>query len=133
MAIAYDLNDLIKACGEINRGVVLGKAERSARDDFGLLTKKAVLDFIYNDGLEKPQHINTKRWEQNPDTDLILIDAYSFYSGPKHGYLAFFHSPKTGKWLIKSFKLNRDAEPRNYLLADKLLALKELMEAKEEK
>jgi hypothetical protein len=76
MAAAYNLNDLIKACGELNQVVVLGKAEKSARDDFGLNTKKAVLDFIYNDGLENPHYINTKPWKQNPDPSFILIDAY---------------------------------------------------------
>jgi len=133
MAAAYNLNDLIKACGEINQVVVLGLAERSARDDFGLNTKKAVLDFIYNDGIESPRYINTKPWEQNPDTSLILIDAYSFYTGSKQGYMAFFFSIKTGRWLIKSFKLNKDSEPRNYLLADKLSTFKALLGTTEEK
>lgn len=133
MAAAYNLNDLIKACGEINKVVVLGKAEKSARDDFGLNTKKAVLDFIYNDGLENPHYINTKPWEQNPDSSLILIDAYSFYSGPKQGYMAFFFSTKTGRWLIKSFKLNKDFVPRNNNMTNQLSVLKALMKITEEK
>lgn len=133
MEAAYDLNDLIKACGEINQVVVLGKAEEFARTHFGLNTKQAVRYFIHNGGLEKPQYINTLPWERNPDPGLILIDAYSFYSGPKHGYLAFFFSSKTDRWLIKSFKLNKDSEPRIYLLTEQLSTLKALMKTTEEK
>lgn len=133
MAVAYNLNDLIKACGELNQVVVLGKAEKSARDDFGLNTKKTVLDFIYNDGLESPHYINTKPWENNPDPSLIVIDAYSFYSGPKQGYMAFFFSMKTKRWLIKSFKLNKDFVPRNSNMANQLSVIKALMKTTEEK
>ena len=133
MAATYDLNDLIKACGKDNQVVVLGNAEKSAREDFGLSTKKNVLDFIYNDGLENPQYITTKPWDRNPDPGLVMIDAYSFNSGPKQGYLAFFFSIKTRRWLIKSFKQNKYSEPQNYLLSDKLSALKALMETTEGK
>jgi hypothetical protein len=134
MAAAYSLNDLIKACGEINQVVVLDNAQRSARDDFGLITKKAVIDFVYNDGLESPHYINTTPWKNNPDPCcLILVDAYSFYSGPKQGYMAFFFNPKTDKWLIKSFKLNKDSAPRSNIFLDQLSAIKALMEKTEEK
>lgn len=133
MDAAYDLNNLIKACGKINYVKVLGKAQESAGTDFGLYTEQAVCDFINDGGLEKPQYINTKPWENNPDPGLILIDAYSFYSGPKQGYLAFFFSIKTDRWLIKSFKLNKDSEPRTYLLTEQLLTLKALMKTNEEK
>ena len=134
MPSAYNLNDLIKSCGEINQVVVLRKAENSARDDFGLNTKKAVLYFICNDGLESPHYINTKPWENNPDQSCpIQVDAYSFYSGPKQGYMAFFFSPKTNKWLIKSFKLNKDSMPRNNNMISQLSALKALMVTNEEK
>jgi len=128
MAAAYNLNDLINACGRIKQVVVLGNAQISARENFGLATQKEVIDFIYNDGLESPHHINTKPWENNPDHNCpIQVDAYSFYSGPKHGYMAFFFSPKTNKWLIKSFKPNKDLVPRNNIMNDQLLAIKALM------
>lgn len=133
MDAAYDLNDLIKACGKNNHVKVLGKAQESAGSDFGLYTEQAVLYFINDGGLEKPQHISKKPWEKNPDPGLIWIDAYSFYSGPKQGYLAFFFSSKTGRWLIKSFKLNKDSEPRIYPLAEQLSTFKALMKTTEEK
>ncbi|MFZ2171936.1 MAG: hypothetical protein WAW61_20130 [Methylococcaceae bacterium] len=128
MATAYILNDLINACGGIKQVVVLSNAQISAREDFGLTTQKDVIDFIYNDGLESPHHINTTTWKNNPNQScLIQVDAYSFYSGPKHGYMAFFFSPMTNKWLIKSFKLNKDALPRNNNMNDQLFAIKALM------
>lgn len=134
MATAYDLKELIKACAESNQVVVLSKAEKCAREDFGLNTKKAVLDFIANEGLENPRLLNTKLWEKNPDpTCVIMVDAYSFYSGPKQGYIAFLFSTITQKWLIKSFKLNRDSMPRNNNWLGKLSEIKELMQIPEDK
>lgn len=134
MAAAYALIDLINACGGINQVVVLSNAQTSARENFGLKTQKEVIDFIFNDGLECPHHINTKPWENNPDHSCVIqVDAYSFYSGPKHGYMAFFFSPKTNKWLIKSFKLNKDLVPRNNIMNDQLLAIKALMKKTVEK
>ena len=51
MDAAYDLNDLIKACGKNNHVKVLGKAQESADSDFGLYTEQAVRDFINDGGL----------------------------------------------------------------------------------
>ncbi len=134
MDAAYDLHELIKACAESNQVTVLTNAERCARDEFRLNTKKAVLDFIANEGLETPLYLNTKPWEKNPDpTCPIMVDAYSFYSGPKHGYIAFLFSAKTQKWIIKSFKSNRDSVPRNENWFGKLSEIKTLIQIPEEK
>lgn len=134
MAAAYVINDLIKACREINQVVVLDIAQRSAREDFKLQTKRAIIDFISNDGLESLCYINTKPWMNNPDKSCpIMVDAYSFYSGPTQGYIAFFFNPKTNKWLIKSFKCNRDSVPRNNKFIDQLSVIKALMQETEEK
>ena len=68
----------------------------TARSDFNLNTQESVLSFIGNDGLESPHLINTKAWENNPDTENpIMVDAYGFYSGSMYGYLAFFYQQAT--------------------------------------
>ncbi|MGJ0516009.1 MAG: hypothetical protein ACR65O_09730 [Methylomicrobium sp.] len=134
MATAYDIDELIKACAQKNQVAVLNNAEKCARDDFGLNTKIAVLDFIASGGLETPHYINTKLWENNPDpATSIMVDAYSFYSGPKQGYIAFFFNPKTNKWLIKSFKLNKDFMPRNNNWFETLSNIKPLIKTPEDK
>ncbi|MCK5355252.1 MAG: hypothetical protein KAJ63_09050 [Methyloprofundus sp.] len=134
MTPAYNLIDLIHACNEQGQVVLIGNSANSARDDFGLITQKDVLEFIANNGMESPSHINTKHWERNPQpTKPIMVDAYSFYSGSKHGYLAFFFS-HTNKWLIKSFKCNADKTPRNISPMQKqLVEIKKLMSCPEEK
>lgn len=134
MVSAYKLNDLILACGKNGQVMLIGKSANCARDDFGLNTKNDVLEFIANDGLETPNHINTKIWERNPKPEnQIMVDAYSFYSGVKHGYLAFFFS-HTNKWIIKSFKLYTDQSPRNISqMHEQLAGIKNLISCPKEK
>lgn len=113
MTASYDIKDLIDACSCPVNVVVLRNALASASIDFGLNTAKEVIEFICNGGIENPKLINTKKWEKNPDVISIYVDSYSFFSGKKHGYLAFMFSDKTKKWLIKSLKLNRDLLERS--------------------
>jgi hypothetical protein len=132
MQAAYDIEVFIAACGDSLQVAVFDQPENDAREHFGLKNKKAIRAFIFNDGLEKLRYINTLPWEKNPDPGEILVDAYGFYSGPKQGYLAFFLSSKTNRWVIKSFHLHKDAEPRNYLLAESLSGFKVIGNSTEE-
>ena len=78
MSSTYDLNDLINACKNNGSVFFINKAEKSAREDFGLNTKQDVLTFIATKGLEKPFLINTKPWKNNTDKQKkIMDDAYS--------------------------------------------------------
>jgi hypothetical protein len=74
-----------------------------------------ILEFISDGGLEQPQHINSKLLEKNFEDIPIMVDAYGFYSGFIYGYIAFFKS-KTGHWVIKSLKKNKNPDPRNFAL-----------------
>ncbi len=80
----------------------------TARTDFNLLTQEQVQSFIANDGLENLQFKNSEpldaKWGFDP---LPMADAYTFTTGTKAGYLAFFYSPY-GRWIIKSFKSSTD-------------------------
>ena len=78
-----------------------------ARADFNLNTQASVLQFIANDGLDKPEFINSKCWKNNPlrMQGEIMVDAWSFFSGYTRGYIAFFQSSSGPcSWIIKSFK-----------------------------
>ncbi|NOU23582.1 MAG: hypothetical protein HOO93_17680 [Methyloglobulus sp.] len=134
MAASYDLNNFIAACGNNNQVILIGNAKKTASEDFGLHTTKDVLDFISNGGLENINFLNTKTWDNKPHTIqvAIFVDAYSFHSGSKHGYLAIMFNPATKKWLIKSFKLNKDSIPRGEYY-NQLLNIKTLIQKPDEK
>ncbi len=50
---------------------------------------------------------------KNGKTTLIMVDAWGFYTGPAHGYIAYFFRSDTKKWIIKSFKKNTNPDMRN--------------------
>lgn len=115
MSPAYELSNLITNCIKKtgSRPWVRGVAMHTARADFNLNTQKAVVDFIGSGGLENPQFINSILWRNNPDPSRIMVDAYSFFSGYKFGYIAFYYSLNEERWVIKSFKNNESPDPRN--------------------
>lgn len=108
MKPTYKLNNLISACIKgVSKAYISKGAMETARSDFNLNTQDSVLGFIGNSGLESPSFINSNPWENNPNPEnLIMVDAYSFYSGSLYGYIAFFYQPETKRWIIKSFKRN---------------------------
>ena len=134
MPNAYQFDNFIHACGEQGKAVLIGSSANDARMDFGLNTQQDVLSFIANDGLEDAFYINTKIWEKNPNqAHPIMVDAYSFYSGAKPGYLAFLLSP-TNKWIIKSFKHSPNDPKRKLSPAHEALSeIKQLMSPSEDK
>jgi len=106
----YLFSDFQAACGQGDTVTVSNDAQDDARDYFHLRNELAIRDFIFNNGLENLEFIDTKPWRNNPDPNVtIMIDAYSFRSGLRYGYIAFFNNKKIGKWRIKSFKKNWDA------------------------
>lgn len=112
------LADLVAGCKTNNATVSRGACE-TARASFNLLTESAVVEFIANGGLEKPQHQNTGPWRNNPNPKTPIDQhEYAFHSGTKHGYVAFLYNPQTGKWLIKSFKLNKNSSPLHFPFAN---------------
>jgi hypothetical protein len=130
MERAYDLGDFIKACADPNHVSVHYDAKKGA-ERFNIFTEVDLLAFINSDGLEDVEFINTEVWHLNPNKPPdIYVDAYSFYSGKKYGYIAFMFSPKTQKWRIKSFKLNTKPKTReikadrNYLTSGKVKKIK---------
>ncbi|EKE07799.1 MAG: hypothetical protein ACD_17C00512G0002 [uncultured bacterium] len=112
MGAEDNLRSLVDACEDPNLVSVAYDAKKGA-EYFKILTEKALLAFINTGMLEDPKYINTRPWELNPHKPPdIMVEAFSFYSGKKYGYIAFMFIPKMQKWRIKSFKKNRDQDPR---------------------
>lgn len=109
----YDFEDFRKACGKEKDTVIpIGDVLKDADELFSLRTKTALLDFIFNFGLENLTFINSKEWENNPDKKASMrVDSYEFRSRFKLGYIAFMHNRKTKKWIIKSFHLSENMNP----------------------
>lgn len=120
MPPSYNFNDFKHACNDENLVIPSKHAIENAETIFNLKTKKMLLYFISNDGLEELDFINTKPWEMNPDPDtVVMIDAYEFKSMNILGYIAFFYSERTNKWIIKSFKLSINRNMMMYLALKK--------------
>lgn len=121
----YKFDEFQCACeiGSSKVQVTRGSRE-TAISDFNLRTDSRILEFIANGGLEKPRFINSGPWDNNPDKNaLIMVDAYGFYSGKVYGYIAFLFQQKTDRWMIKSFKKNRNADTRNFTMKEQLTKL----------
>lgn len=103
------INDFIAICRDDPAKVYVSmEAEQNARDDFNLGSKDELKKFIADGGLSSPKHINTELWDRNPLKDTVpsYVDAFSFSSGTKQGYIAYCPNPKVKNWLLKSFKLD---------------------------
>lgn len=111
----YDFDEFKIACGNVNQVFVTPNAMEDADRCFNLKTQRRLLEFINNDGLEMLTHYNSKPLEKNFSSDTpIIVDAYTFKTGGIRGYIAFYYSAKTKKWIIKSFKFDKDS---NQLMA----------------
>jgi hypothetical protein len=104
---AYDFDEFIKSCSKKPPNTyILRPAVVTAKTDFNLKTQVQVLEFIGNDGLENPYLLNVKQWENNPDPKIeIKVDAYGFYSGEQHGYIAFFFNQLQGNGLLNRLRI----------------------------
>ena len=106
----YNFDDLISACrtGEVEvwRPALRGAGYFSIRDRDG----NKVLEFIAAGGLEGLEHISVESLRSSSDIPPPKVDAYSFWSGGKKGYIAFFYNPNERQWEIKSFKEYGDVD-----------------------
>ena len=108
---------MLDACSRgSNSAYVSRGAQESARKDLNLKTMTEILAFIATGGLESETFQKTslfENWDTKNDGPAPMADVYSFYSGKDfYGYIAFFKSPKTDQWIIKSLKRNEHSDPR---------------------
>ena len=116
---AYEIEEFIECCSKHPEKVVVTEdALKDAQSIFRLYTKPELLNFIGNGGMEKLAFVNSKPLEKSPFPEAPFIDAYEFYTHSILGYIAFFKSPKNGKWVIKSF---HQSENRSGIMEDAML------------
>jgi hypothetical protein len=90
-----------KACRDKTENVFpINNVLRDAKKYFKLHTKKDLLGFIKNNGLENLVHVNVNLWHDGPGEEVY---DYHFTSMNILGYIAIVKAKKTGNWLIKSF------------------------------
>lgn len=115
----YVYSEFQNACGTDKNDVIpINSVLKDANEHFNLPTRKSLLDFIFNDGLENLTFINTKPWKANPK---ISVDAYDFTSLGILGYIAYMYIEITKKWIIKSFHLSENRNPMMSLALQKSL------------
>jgi hypothetical protein len=92
---------------ESTKIVVKYDAILNAREQFGLNTQADLLEFIGNNGLQGLVFLNSEPWRLNPKKDTeVLVDAYTFYSNRKNGYIAFMKASQNNfRYVIKSFHM----------------------------
>jgi hypothetical protein len=103
----YSFDDFKTACCKSRSSVsAICDTLADARKDFNIQTEENLIGFICNKGLSEIIFINTTPFRKNPK---MMVDAYSFRSLGKYGYIALTFSDVTKKWLIKSFKKHENS------------------------
>lgn len=106
----YDIKDFVKACkgngGNPSIVTLEGGVRRTADRDFGLKTRGATLSFIASGGLEDLECVKSIQYRRRTEIPPPNCDAYHFKSGFSLGYISFFYSESSKKWVLKS--LHRD-------------------------
>jgi len=106
----HDFGVFLRCCLEIPKDVIILKqSEEDGRLIFRLPTKKRIIEFIGNAGLEQVSFVNTEEWRNNFDKSYPLyVDAYEFRTLNKLGYIAIIRNERQGKWIVKSFHLSKN-------------------------
>jgi hypothetical protein len=104
----YDFNKLKTACKfalngsrevEINNG-----AFNDAKSVFGIKNKAELLTAVINMSLSEMKFIQTRNLKKTSEVPPPKVDSYIFVYKFIDGYLAFYLSEYSGRWVIKSFK-----------------------------
>jgi hypothetical protein len=117
----YDINEFLEACSERDHQpstvtLVRGVLEKATRD-FNIKTRKSLLEFIANEGLEDLEFVNSIEYRISDEIPPPICDAYKFMSGYIQGYISFFFSEFNQKWMIKSFHRSDDNGPSAMAMA----------------
>jgi hypothetical protein len=105
----YNFENFKKACKNKDLIYIPHDVLADADNYFRLRSKKQILDFIKNNGLENLHFLYSNEWKNNPNKNvIIMIDNYEFKSWGKLGFIAFRYNNKNNKWIIKSFHLSKN-------------------------
>ncbi len=111
----HDINDFMRACkadsNKQPRVILESGVQQQASRDFSLHTRDGIVSFIARGGLEKLEYINSRPYQRSKDVPPPICDAYNFNSGFTLGYISFFFSKQTSRWIIKSFHRDSSCGP----------------------
>jgi len=114
----YNFSDFIQCCAD-QAVFIWDPALKTAADDFGIHGQDRLQEFIAEGGLEDLAFVVSetfRNWKGKPP--IPVVDSYTFTTGTKDGYFAFFRNPDVGIFNLKSFKLNEDAKPHNFVFKE---------------
>lgn len=105
----YNFENFKEACKNKDLIYIPNPVLADADKYFNLRSKKQILDFIGNNGLENLHYLYSNEWKNNPNRNIIImIDNYEFTSLGKLGLIAFRYNNENNKWIIKSFHLSNN-------------------------
>ncbi|MBU1568857.1 MAG: hypothetical protein KJ630_24935 [Proteobacteria bacterium] len=88
---------------------------------YKITTKKLLLEFITNNGLERLTFVNKSPWRNNfTNIKPLYVFAFKFHTNALPGYIGIVKNETQGNWFIKSFHPPDDA---HLSLASKLREL----------
>lgn len=109
MAVHEHLARFLEAVrGDARKAFMPKRPQADALYHFHLGTTAEVIAFLDQEA-ERCTFINERPLE-NSDHHCVVY-AYEFPAGTQNGYLAFYLAPRTGKWIIKSFKPSDRPKP----------------------
>jgi hypothetical protein len=102
----YD--EFVKTCAETPGKIhVWSNVIKDAGKYFNLQTGRDLIEFIGNRGLTEVRFLEKKPLDGKNQKDIeIIVFSFEFKAIKKFGYLAFFKSPITKVFVIKSFHLS---------------------------
>ncbi len=115
---AYNLSDFMQCCAD-QAVFVWDPALKTASENFGIHGQDKLQAFISEGGLENLAFVVSepfRNWKVKPPAP--IVDSYTFTTGNKDGYIAFFRNPDVGIFNLKSFKPNEDAKPHNFVFKE---------------
>lgn len=132
------LEEFLQACEE-HAVFIDPEPLEAAQTDFGLNTEEEVMDYLANLGaaefIARPvTPLKKPRWRPPPPPPDIPVHAFNFWAlsnNVKRAYFAFYRSPLTGLFMLKSFKLDPDTGKNLSFRDPKLLELRRKLVAEE--
>jgi len=99
------IKEFIAACGNTPEKVIpINNVLHDARTYYKIFTKRELLEFIANGGLEQLVFDKRKQWEKNfTQQRPLFVYSFKFKSLHLPGYIAIIENNIIGNWLLKSF------------------------------
>ena len=90
---------------------------KSARADFNIVDEVEVLSFLSNQSKEVFEFVNSMSYRKSREMPPPYCDAYTFKHRSKEGYLSFYYSYDSDRWVIKSFHISVQPEEDRWEIA----------------